>query len=1242
MKNQTSILIGFLILCTSLFPQANVFVPGTHNDWDLDGDNQTVLKDGIGGDQDFYGITIPAVFDNAFKIVEESWDNNWGSGYWITAYDQAWTIGWMGTDALWKDSPRSYVHLCIEDPTEFHDTTIPVGIMTLSALPVDIISVEQVGEYEVDHHFTDESDQAISITLSGDPSPEENIFLRYTTDGWVTDHFVLAAPVRDSEFSATIPGQITGTIVNYYVLSTTLDWIENEDLDTNTDLMTIHYNSNDGYNYGYNVGCTDIDGDNFCVNDDCNDDDLNIYPGADEVPDDFIDQDCNGFDTVTCYVDDDQDGFGNIAGNEVLADDGSCDTPDSESDNATDCDDTHPDTYPDALDIPDDTVDQDCNGFDTITCFQDDDQDGFGNYEGNEVLADDGSCDTIDGESDNSSDCDDTHPDTYPGAFDIPDDTIDQNCDGHDTITCFEDFDQDGFGNMNGITVLADDANCDTADGESDNELDCVDDDETIFPGALELPEDGIDQDCNGSDSIFCFMDNDQDGFGDGNAGQIEAPDGVCDTDQGESDNDLDCVDDDEFIYPGAIDLPDDGIDQNCDGFDTITCFQDNDQDGFGDGGNIMIEADDGFCDLFQFESENGMDCDDDNDQVYPDAPEFCDGINSDCDEFGDGSENLTAVCGFSDVGVCEIGFVTCDDDGNWQDCTAIVPSAEICDGLDNDCNGLEDDGLVFDCNGVCEGSAFDNVCGCVGGNTGLDPLFCFGCTDPDALNFDPDATEDDDSCEYLEVYGCTDAGACNFNPDATEDDDSCLYLDCNDDCGGSAIMDECEICCDGTTGVECSWYNSSSDFGGAYDCNEVCNGSAVLDECGVCCGGTTGHDCGQTDIDCNGDCFGSAYVDDCSVCCGGNTGEECSWYFSSTLFGGAYDCSGTCFGDAQLDSEDTCCTPDELDCLGFCFGGFVLDDYDNCCESQDIDCADLCFGNAVLDDCGICDDDPENDNACYGCTDPDAVNYDPDATLDDDSCEYDFLPGDLNGDNTVNVTDIVILVGIILSGEPADPALLIIADLYEDGVLSVLDLVIMVDIILYGNRQECDDIQSAVVNIQADQVSIITVGDAAGIQLETDGDFRITENLLSENIHLAYNAQRLIILSLDGSPIPSGPLFNYGGSLSVTGGEVADWNLHSILPEIQILPEAVSLKPAYPNPFNPVVTLGYTVAEPAHVVLSIYNLSGQRLVVIEKQQRPSGSYEIHWDAGDYPSGIYLVSLSSGTAVESQKIVLMK
>ena len=43
-------------------------------------------------------------------------------------------------------------------------------------------------------------------------------------------------------------------------------------------------------------------------------------------------------------------------------------------------------------------------------------------------------------------------------------------------------------------------------------------------------------------------------------------------------------------------------------------------------------------------------------------------------------------------------------------------------------------------------------------------------------------------------IYGCTDSNACNYNADATMDDGSCLENDCAGECGGSAVVDECDV----------------------------------------------------------------------------------------------------------------------------------------------------------------------------------------------------------------------------------------------------------------------------------------------------------------------------------------------------------------------------------------------------------------------------------------------------------------
>jgi Leucine-rich repeat (LRR) protein len=80
---------------------------------------------------------------------------------------------------------------------------------------------------------------------------------------------------------------------------------------------------------------------------------------------------------------------------------------------------------------------------------------------------------------------------------------------------------------------------------------------------------------------------------------------------------------------------------------------------------------------------------------------EICDGLDNDCDGIADGSENITQSCGFTDVGACSLGTETCDDTGSWVGCDAVEPATEICDdGIDNDCDG-DTDTADTDCAGT-------------------------------------------------------------------------------------------------------------------------------------------------------------------------------------------------------------------------------------------------------------------------------------------------------------------------------------------------------------------------------------------------------------------------------------------------------------------------------------------------------------------------------------------------------------
>jgi len=198
------------------------------------------------------------------------------------------------------------------------------------------------------------------------------------------------------------------------------------------------------------------------------------------------------------------------------------------------------------------------------------------------------------------------------------------------------------------------------------------------------------------------FIDNDGDGYGDPT---ISVND--CTQPAGYVLDDTDCDDADPEINPAATEICD-GIDNNCngqtdEGLTFIDYFLDNDNDGFGDPNNIINDC----LQPSGYVTDN-TDCDDNDANINPAATEVCDGIDNNCD--GQTDEGLTFVDyfldndndGFGDVNNlindCQqpSGYVTDNTDCDDNDANINPAATEICDGIDNNCDGQTDEGLTF------------------------------------------------------------------------------------------------------------------------------------------------------------------------------------------------------------------------------------------------------------------------------------------------------------------------------------------------------------------------------------------------------------------------------------------------------------------------------------------------------------------------------------------------------------------
>ena len=282
----------------------------------------------------------------------------------------------------------------------------------------------------------------------------------------------------------------------------------------------------DGDGDGWCPGGEDIGGDGNCIGlgetggagpFDCDDAMTSVNPDAAEVCTNGIDDDCDGLTDVedgacTAAVDADGDGWC-PSGRD---DDGDGDCLDPGEDVASgDCNDADDAIHPDAAEVCDDGLDNDCNGaIDAADMLCDPayfDLDGDGWCPGGRDLDGDGDCHD-EGEELTPADCDDDDPAVSP---DVVEECLDDECalcsDGRDNdCDALVDAADPGCGGTttdmdgDGICAMAGrdrngDGDCDDVD-ESTGEIDCDDDDPTVFPGAEEICGDGIDQSCDGVD----------------------------------------------------------------------------------------------------------------------------------------------------------------------------------------------------------------------------------------------------------------------------------------------------------------------------------------------------------------------------------------------------------------------------------------------------------------------------------------------------------------------------------------------------------------------------------------------------------------------------------------------------------------------------------------------------------------------------------------------------------------------
>ena len=413
-------------------------------------------------------------------------------------------------------------------------------------------------------------------------------------------------------------------------------------------------------------------------------------------PDDGQDDNCDGTSSYDCAsCDSDGDGYRKVDSNPELC----------TGYLGVDCDDANANVHPGATEI--------CNGIDD-------------NCDGS---TDEGFDVDTDGFTSCNGDCNDNNGNVNPSATEICN-GIDDNCmNGIDEgvkFTFYRDADGDGFGNAD-ITEQA----CEASTGYVPDNTDCNDNSAAINPAESEVPCDGIDNDCSGTDDEG--TDADHDGYKPqgGACGSVDCDDNdpnnyptnaeVCDGQDNDCDGSIDAADSGLVLTPcekqdgvcansyhaagqcsdgqwqacdgsnygsGYHDeyCPDDGVDNNCDGVSGYDCIFncDKDNDGF------KPDNAPWYC----FGYQPG-DCDDGNNAVHPGVADTCNGVDDDCnantaDGFNEDWYGMQSTCGTGDC--IRMGQWACQNGEKTNDCTPGQPTAETCDNRDNNCDGIIDE----------------------------------------------------------------------------------------------------------------------------------------------------------------------------------------------------------------------------------------------------------------------------------------------------------------------------------------------------------------------------------------------------------------------------------------------------------------------------------------------------------------------------------------------------------------------
>jgi photosystem II stability/assembly factor-like uncharacterized protein len=93
---------------------------------------------------------------------------------------------------------------------------------------------------------------------------------------------------------------------------------------------------------------------------------------------------------------------------------------------------------------------------------------------------------------------------------------------------------------------------------------------------------------------------------------------------------------------------------------------------------------------------------------------------------------------------------------------------------------------------------------------------------------------------------------------------------------------------------------------------------------------------------------------------------------------------------------------------------------------------------------------------------------------------------------------------------------------------------------------------------------------------------------------------------------------------------------------QTEILPKTFTLEQNFPNPFNPVTSILYSVNSAQHVRMQVFDVAGREITTLVNERKSPGVYTTQWDASEFASGVYLYRLQVGNVQQTKKMILLR